>query len=100
MLPFFKSLNAAKSLTTSSMELNVGTLNVRGLSKEYAKYALSEDLEKYKRDIVSVQETKIGETFCHTQLTTPTNKTKYDLFLANNKVNHHHGVGIAIKSDL
>ena len=51
---------AAKSLTPSSMELNVGTFDVRGLSKEYAKYALSEDLETYRLDIVSVQETKIG----------------------------------------
>ena len=45
----------------AAMDLNIGTLNVRVISKEYAKQALAEDIEKYKLGILSIQEIKINE---------------------------------------
>ena len=80
------------------MSLAVGTLNVRGITKDIVKRYLAEDLENYKLDICSIQETKIGKLFDHITITTPTKKIKYDVYLNSNTNNFHHGVGIAIKS--
>ena len=39
--------------------LNIGTFNVRGLSKQHKQEQLSEDLNKYKLDVICIQETKV-----------------------------------------
>ena len=39
--------------------LNIGTFNVRGLSKQHKQEQLSEELNKYKLDVICIQETKV-----------------------------------------
>ena len=80
------------------MSLTIGTLNVRGLTKDLAKRYLAQDLENFNLDICSIQETKIGKLFDHITIKTPRKKIKYDVYLNSNTNNFHHGVGIAIKS--
>ena len=41
--------------------LQIGTFNVRGLTSKIKKEALDEDLQKYKTDVICLQETKIRE---------------------------------------
>ena len=43
------------------MKFTIATFNVRGLTQEYKQDQLSRDVNKYKLDICSIQETKITE---------------------------------------
>ena len=43
------------------MKLSVATFNVRGLTQELKQHQLARDVNRYKIDILSIQETKIRE---------------------------------------
>ena len=46
-----------KKNTKNKNILTIGTLNVRGIQKEMDKIRLADDMQKYKMDILSIQET-------------------------------------------
>ena len=43
------------------MKLSVATFNVRGLTQKIKQQQLTRDVDRYKIDILSIQETKIRE---------------------------------------
>jgi len=67
---------------------SIGSFNVRGLSKEEKQAELAHDLEKYKLDVCSVQETKIPEGL-------DINVGSHRLICIEAK-NKHHGNGFLV----
>ena len=45
------------------MKFSVGTFNVRGLNDEYKQIELVRDIESYKVDVCTLQETKVTDGF-------------------------------------
>ena len=79
----------------SKQNLNIGTLNVRGLNAGDNRRNIFEDLIKYDLDILSITETHIKEEEYLEDF-----KNKYTLFSTNKVNDSHHGVGFLIKTEL
>ena len=48
-------------MSSQRKELTIGTFNVRGLVKEEKQELLAQDIDNYKIDVCSLQETKIKD---------------------------------------
>src|SRR5437899_1121772 len=78
------------------MLLRIGTLNVRGLRNELKRTTIASDIEKYKLDILLIQETHIKNTEI---FEIKSNKnSKYIVY--NSGGGSFRGVGIITRSDL
>ena len=80
-------------------QMNVATLNCRGLKRKQDEESLANDMQSYKLDIIAVQETHLKGTGVKTIQTTD-EKLKYDFFYTGSEDNIFHGVGIGISQDL
>ena len=80
-------------------EYNIGTLNVRGIGNDDDKFALAEDADKYKIDILTLSETHIAEEECLYEIDSA-ERQSYVLYGCNDEGNHHHGVGFIIRKEL
>lgn len=74
--------------------INIGTINVRGLTSKFKEETLIEDIRKYNLDITTVTETHIKEEEDLRKY------NKYTGFFVNENNNRHHGCGIIIKEEL
>ena len=72
------------------MAYNFSTLNVRGITKKYAKTQLHKDLESYNIDIAAIQETKMRGTIEYFSLDTRGSSPAYDVYLANDEKDMQH----------
>ena len=80
-------------------QMNVATLNCRGLKRKQDEESLANDMQSYKLDIIAVKETHLKGTGVKTIQTTD-EKLKYDFFYTGSEDNIFHGVGIGISQDL
>ena len=78
--------------------LTFGTLNVRGIQQEMDKIRLADDMQKYKMDILGIQETHLKGSGTE-EITTSDKKGKYILFYTGSDTHNHHGVGIVTSRD-
>ena len=81
------------------MDLNVGSLNCRGLTKPYEEETLADDMRRYQIHLLAIQETHLKGTGTKL-LTTTDSKAKYRLFYTGSQENKFHGVGIVISDHL
>ena len=84
--------------------MRIGTWNLRGLKLADKRQHLANDINTYKLDILTVQETHLKGTD-QIELPTPNNNTnnrnndRYTLYHTGSDNNSHHGVGIIIKNN-
>ena len=93
------SLSVASNAAADMKVNNIGTLNVRGIGDDDDKFALVEDADKYKLDILTLSETHIPEEECLYDIESA-EKKEYVLYGCNDDGNHHHGVGFLIRKEL
>eukprot|EP00794_Sanderia_malayensis_P010172 gene10172-11213_t len=86
-------------ITQRERWMTTGSLNVRGIKKETEREDLANDMWKYKIAILGVQEHHLKGNGL-TQIRTSDRKGVYDLYYTGPENNKHHGVGIAIRTDL
>lgn len=79
--------------------INIGTLNCRGLRREYAETSLANDMKKYQLHMLAVQETHFKGTETRTLQTTD-GTDKYTFFFTGPENNKWHGVGIVVSQTL
>ena len=77
-------------------ELKVGSLNSRGIRNGRDQEEVAEDMEKYKLDILGLQEMHLKGT----GIKEADGKRRFDLFYIGPENNKHHGVGIVIRKYL
>jgi exonuclease III len=80
--------------STSIKNVNIGTLNVRGLKCELKLKHLAHDMQKYELDILTIQETKLKG------LGIIDIGNEYELFHSSSDNNCYYGCGIICKKDL
>ena len=78
--------------------LNIGTLNLRGIQEEHQQKDLANDMTKYNIQIMAVQETHLKGTGCKTIKDDEGNA--YKLYYTCKENNTHHGLGIVVKKHL
>ena len=74
--------------------MRIATFNVRGLSLEEKKQSLATDFEKYKLDVLCIQETHLRGTKTLNFRGEKGNKVK--IFHTGAETDSHHGVGIVV----
>ena len=79
--------------------LTVGSLNVRGIRKTSDQTVLADDMQRYKVDILGVQERHLKGSGV-INIRSSDNKDEYKLYYTGPQDNKHHGVGILAKKDL
>eukprot|EP00794_Sanderia_malayensis_P004055 gene4055-4606_t len=84
---------------TLKCNLNVGTLNVRGLNTELKKLQVANDMSRYKLSILAIQETKLKEEGV-TEITTTVKSKTYKVYHTGNPENKHHRVGIVVEKGI
>ena len=84
--------------TKNKNTLTFGTLNVRGIQQEMDKTRLADDMQKYKMDILGIQETHLRGSGTE-EITTSDKKGKYILFYTGSDTDKYHGVGIVTSGE-
>ena len=79
--------------------LIVRSLNVRGIREEKDPKQIADDMQKYKIDIMWMQEHHLKGTGV-IEIRSKDNKNTYELFYTGPKDNKHHGEGVIVRKDL
>ncbi len=79
-------------------KLCIGSLNVRGIKEESEQTKLADDMQKYRLEILGIQEHHMKGTGV-INIKTSDRKNEYEMYYTGPTVNKYHGVGIVIKKD-